>query len=345
MCPTKFARWTKFPGQWTKIETMKQLVGLISTDNVEEMLEHIHAMIALVERDGTLVSWNRAFGSFKKLFPAAKKLEEFFSQNEKDQVVSRLTSNIKEHWVVNLPIPMGEEEFIIYCDCLLIPMSEERVLFIAEEVNSDSAFQGVVERLNRQVKMFQIESEVTKKIARNKQIEMEAVMVQAQEVAQIDALTFLPNRRMIVRELQDEVLRTERYNSPFSISVVDVDFFKKVNDTYGHLAGDEVLRHVGYTLRDHIRHPDIAGRYGGEEFLILLPNTASAEAAEQAERLLKYVRETQVQVNDHIVNVTISIGVAQFQPGVDTWDTLLNRADNAMYDAKSNGRDCWVVAK
>ena len=137
----------------------------------------------------------------------------------------------------------------------------------------NSAFQEVVERLNRQVKLFQIESEVTKKIARNKQIEMEAVMVQAQEVAQIDALTFLLNRRMIVRELQDEVLRAERYNSLLSISVVDVDHFKAVNDTYGHSVGDEVLRQVAYQLQDHIRHPDIVGRYGGEEFLILLPNS------------------------------------------------------------------------
>jgi diguanylate cyclase (GGDEF)-like protein len=161
----------------------------------------------------------------------------------------------------------------------------------------------------------------------------------------VDALTFLPNRRMIVRELQNEVLRTQRYKIPFSISVADVDFFKKVNDTYGHLAGDEVLRHVGYTLRDHIRHPDIAGRYGGEEFLILLPSTASAEAAEQAERLIQYVRETQVRVKDQLLSVTISIGVAQFRPDEDTWDTLLNRADNAMYEAKSNGRNCWVVAK
>jgi len=326
---------------------MKKLVDLISTNDAGEMLEHIHAMVALVERDGTLVSWNRAFGSIKKLFPAANKLEELFSQSDRDQILSRLGSNAEEHWVAKLPIPEVEEDFNIYCDCLLVPASEERVLFIAEEVNSDSAFQGIVERLNRRVKLFQIESEVTKRIARNKQIEMEAVMVQAQEIAEIDALTFLLNRRMIVRKLQDEVLRAERYNSLFSISVVDVDHFKVVNDTHGHSTGDEVLRQVASQLQDHIRHPDIVGRYGGEEFLILLPSSNANAAAEQAQRLCKHMRELVVPINHggQTIKITVSIGIAQFQNGKDTWETLLNRADNAMYEAKNKGRDRWVVAE
>jgi len=200
--------------------------------------------------------------------------------------------------------------------------------------------------LNRQVKLFQIENEAIKKIARNKQIEMDAVMVQAQEVAQIDALTFLLNRRMIMRELQNEILRAKRYNSMLSISVVDVDHFKVVNDTYGHPVGDEVLRQVARQLRDHIRHPDIVGRYGGEEFLILLPSSDSVAAAEQATRLCKQVREMEVLINnsEQTLSITISICIAQFQPEVDTWDSLLKRADNALYEAKNSGRDRWVVA-
>ena len=326
---------------------MKRLVDSISTNDAGEILEHIHAMAALVERDGTLVTWNRAFGSIKKLFPAANKLEELFSQSDRDQILSRLGSNAEEHWVAKLPIPEIEEDFDIYCDCLLIPASEERVLFIAEEVNSDSAFQGIVERLNRRVKLFQIESEVTKRIARNKQIEMEAVMVQAQEIAEIDALTFLLNRRMIVKKLQGEVVRAERYNSLLSISVVDVDHFKVVNDTYGHSTGDEVLRQVASQLQDHIRHPDIVGRYGGEEFLILLPSSDANAAAEQAQRLCKHMRELVVPINHggQTIKITVSIGIAQFQNGTDTWETLLNRADNAMYEAKNKGRDRWVVAE
>lgn len=326
---------------------MKNLVDLISATDSGEIFEHIHAMIALVEHDGTLISWNRAFASCKKLFPESNNLQDLFSPGDKDQIKVRLSSDRKEHWLAKLPIPEIEEEFIFYCDCLLIPTPEGHTIFIAEEVNSDSAFQAVVDRLNRKVKLFQIESEVSKKIARNKQIEMNAVMVQAQEIAEIDALTFLLNRRRIVRKLQDEVVRAERYNSLLSVSVVDVDNFKVVNDTYGHPVGDEVLRQVAGQLQDHIRHPDLVGRYGGEEFLILLPNSDAKAASEQAARLCKQMREMNVLTNHDgkTIHVTVSIGVAQFKNGTDTWDSLLNRADNAMYESKIKGRDRWAVAE
>jgi len=324
---------------------MKPLVDLISTQDAGQALENIHAMVALVEYDGTLVSWNRAFEACKKLFPRADNLQGFFSEGDKNQIESKLKSKIKEHWVAKLPLP-DEDEFALHCDCQLIPISGERFLFIAEEVKLDSTLHESVERLNRKMKMFQIESEVTKKIARNKQIEMEAVMVQAQEVAEIDALTFLFNRRVIVKKLQDEVLRAERYNGLLSISVVDVDHFKAVNDTHGHPVGDDVLRQVSRQLQNHIRHPDLVGRYGGEEFLILLPSSDLHAAAEQAARLCEQMREMKIPINNgaQTLNVTISIGIAQFENGIDTWDGLLNRADNAMYEAKNNGRDRWMMA-
>jgi diguanylate cyclase (GGDEF)-like protein len=217
------------------------------------------------------------------------------------------------------------------------------MLFIAEKINSDSAALETVESLKRQVKLFQIESEVAKKLARNKQIELEAVIAQANEVTQMDALTFLVNRRTIVKELQSEVIRAQRYKNPLSVSVVDIDHFKNVNDTYGHLVGDDALRQVASQLREHIRHPDMAGRYGGEEFLILLPNSDSKAASEQAVRLCKQVRENPIEVENHKLNITISIGIAEFKNDVDTWETLLNRADNAMYKAKNKGRDGWFV--
>jgi len=322
---------------------MKKLAELISASDAGEVLEHIQAMVALIERDGTLVSWNRAFESYKEKWPLAVSLQDCFAETEKAKIQSSLNICQQDWFVIEFGI--DTEEKFIFCECKFIPLANGRAFFIAERSDTDSALQEIIQRLNRRAKMFQLESESAKKIAFKKQTEVEGVVAQANEISLVDALTFLPNRRRIIRELQDEVLRADRYGTKLSVSMADVDLFKKVNDTYGHLSGDEVLRHVGYTLREHIRHPDIAGRYGGEEFLILLPNTTSAEAAEQAERLCKYVRETKVHVNNHVLSVTISIGVAQFQHGVDTWDTVLNRADNAMYDAKRKGRDCWSVAE
>jgi diguanylate cyclase (GGDEF)-like protein len=320
---------------------MKQLADLLTANEMGEILGHVHAMVALMDRDGALISWNPAFEIYKAKTPQAKKLTDCFPEKEKIKIDDRLKGEQTDHFVAELGI--DAEEKTIFYDCALIPLANERLLFIAENSDTDKSLREIIQRLNRQVKMFQVESESAKKIARNKQTEVEAILAQANELANVDALTFLPNRRMIVRELQNEVVRAERYAAPFSISVVDVDFFKRVNDTYGHIVGDEVLRHISYQLRDHIRHPDLVGRYGGEEFLILLPNTGAEDATEQAARLCKCVREAQMPINGHEMKITVSIGVAQYQPGADTWDTLLNRADTAMYEAKNKGRDCWAV--
>lgn len=320
---------------------MKKLEQLISPNNLVGLFDNIHAMIALVQSDGVLISWNHAFEEIKNSSASINKLENIFSEKDRSLIISKLAFASHDNWIAEVVL---NETNLVVCDCTLIPMANGNSLFIAETVDSDPAVQQTIERLNRQVKMFKVESESAKKIARNKQIEMESVMIQAREVAQIDALTFLFNRRMIVRELQDEVLRAERYNNTLSISIIDVDKFKLVNDTYGHPAGDEVLKQVACQLRDHIRHPDTVGRYGGEEFLILLPSSDAKAATEQAIRLGKKIREMVVTIKEHELKVTVSIGIAQFKAGVDTWDTLLNRADNAMYEAKNNGRDCWFVA-
>lgn len=322
---------------------MKKLEQLISPSIVGELFENTNAMVALVKVDGALISWNRAFGEYKKKSTSTNKLEDIFSQNDRHHVGIKLAIGSREHWTAEI-IPIEEDHPALY-DCAVFPMPDGNFLFLAEKIGTNPDLQKLIESLSRQVKMFRRESEAAKKIARNKQIEMESVMIQAREVAQIDPLTFLLNRRMIVRELQDEVLRAERYNSLFSISVMDIDHFKRINDTYGHLVGDEVLRQVAYKLRDNTRQPDIAGRYGGEEFLILLPSSDSAAAAEQASRLCREISGTTSHIQEHAVTVTVSIGIAQFRNGVDTWDTLLNRADNAMYEAKRAGRNRWVVDK
>lgn len=316
---------------------MKKLQQALSSKIVGELIENIHTMIALVDQDGILISWNRAFEEYKQ----TDRLEDIFIPSDRHHAGLKLSINSQEHWLAELPAREGGPA--VFCDCAFLPASKGQFLFMAHKIESDPALQKLVDRLNKRVKMYRRESEAAKKMARNKQVEMESVMVQASEVAQIDPLTFLLNRRMIVKELQSEVIRAGRYKSPLSISVMDIDHFKSVNDTYGHLVGDEVLRQVAYQLKEHIRQPDMAGRYGGEEFLIILPNSDLKAASEQAARLCREISEVEVFIHEHMIKVTVSLGVAQFRPEVDTWDSLLNRADNAMYEAKRGGRNRWVA--
>jgi diguanylate cyclase (GGDEF)-like protein len=178
-----------------------------------------------------------------------------------------------------------------------------------------------------------------------KEIELKAVLAQAHEITNTDVLTLLPNRRKIIVDLQEEVIRSTRYGMPLSISIVDIDHFKNVNDTYGHATGDDVLRTIAARLREQIRHPDTLGRYGGEEFLIVLPNSELKAAVEQANRLCQHVRSLRIESNSQNLSVTISIGVAQMKITEENWEQLLHRADVAMYQAKNKGRDRWAAAE
>ena len=179
-----------------------------------------------------------------------------------------------------------------------------------------------------------------------KEIELKAVLAQSHEISNTDALTFLPNRRKIIVDLQEEVIRAARYNTPLSISMVDIDHFKQVNDTYGHAAGDEALRTIAARLREQIRHPDTIGRYGGEEFLIVLPNSELNAAQEQASRLCSHIRNLQVEAaKQKLISMTVSIGVAQFKNGQEDWEQFLHRADTAMYAAKNSGRNRWMATE
>jgi len=199
-------------------------------------------------------------------------------------------------------------------------------------------------RLLEDYAKLEAELQKTKRALEIKEIEVRAILAQAHEIANTDVLTFLPNRRKIITDLQEEVIRSNRYNTPLSISILDIDHFKKVNDTYGHTSGDEALRSVAACLRDRIRHPDTIGRYGGEEFLIVLPNSISRSAEDQALRLFQQIRSLKIEANGYEFSVTISMGIAQLRVGDETWEQFLHRADEALYAAKNNGRNRWVVA-
>jgi diguanylate cyclase (GGDEF)-like protein len=156
-------------------------------------------------------------------------------------------------------------------------------------------------------------------------------------------LTFLPNRRQIIGDLQREVIYSERYSTPLSISMLDIDNFKRINDAYGHIVGDEVLRSLAGELRKIIRYPDTIGRYGGEAFLLVLPKRTPESASELAEHLCQQVRSIPIVAGQNTFHITISMGIAQYKIHEEDWQKLLDRADQALYKAKNNGRDQWAI--
>ena len=154
-----------------------------------------------------------------------------------------------------------------------------------------------------------------------------------------DALTGLYNRRHLDANLEREFLRSKRYHNNLSIAVIDIDFFKKVNDTYGHLCGDYVLKEVAYMILDTLRKTDMVFRYGGEEFVALLTETPLEKALIPLERLRKRIEKYPFEYNDNKFQVTISIGVNSTESGVETAGEFLDGADKALYLAKNNGRN------
>lgn len=168
--------------------------------------------------------------------------------------------------------------------------------------------------------------------------------------ATLDALTGLNNRRQFEARLNQEVATAKRQQKPLCAMMIDVDFFKKVNDTYGHVVGDLVLKNVANVIRLGLREYDIASRYGGEEFSILLPYTKIEEAYVVAQRLRQAVEKTIIDVPGEDgeagtqIKVTISIGVYEFK-GEDTAQKLYENADKALYQAKTNGRNRVIVYK
>lgn len=163
--------------------------------------------------------------------------------------------------------------------------------------------------------------------------------------AATDFLTGIYNRRQLLARCEEEMSRLRRLpkDSPpegkIGFIMVDIDHFKKINDTYGHDAGDEVIRELALRLKGVIRQHDVIGRYGGEEFLVVLPNATEEQVRTIAERLWTAARSTPVMYGKTAINVTISLGVAAAMSGEETHEKVIIRADDALYRSKHGGRD------
>ncbi len=177
-------------------------------------------------------------------------------------------------------------------------------------------------------------------LARN---QLETMNRELEKLSRIDRLTGLYNRGFWEECLHAEFRRFRRTRQPATLVMFDVDHFKRINDTWGHQAGDEVLRALAQLTRDSIRTTDIAGRYGGEEFGIILVDTEETRAVHLAERLRREVERLEIPHGETTLRVTISLGISQVREQLDSHDQWLACADAALYQAKREGRNRYVV--
>jgi len=168
---------------------------------------------------------------------------------------------------------------------------------------------------------------------------------EVQSLALTDPLTGLHNRRNLFEVGRLEFARSQRMNRPICCMMLDLDHFKTVNDTYGHQAGDKVLQEFARICKASVREIDLVGRYGGEELIILLPETTLEATQQVAQRLRNSIASTPVLIDQRQIQVTVSIGLSRMDENTPNLETLIARADQAMYLAKHHGRNRVALGK
>lgn len=199
------------------------------------------------------------------------------------------------------------------------------------------------QRLRSDIERLESVLSKTNRALEIKEIELKAILAQAHEILNTDSLTFLPNRRKIIVDLQEETIRAKRYGTSLSVILLDLDRYNEVRETHGRAIGDDVLRCISALLRELIRHPDTIGRLDGGEFLVVLPKGGIADATKLVEILFERIRSTPIDSEGLTLHMTLSAGVAEFNTSKENWEQFLHRADNALSRAKNNGRDQWAT--
>lgn len=216
-------------------------------------------------------------------------------------------------------------------DLCLVP-----VVFLTASCNPDDVARGLdvgaVDYVTKPFNVYELRARVRAAL-RTKHLQ--DLLIQH---SHLDPLTGLSNRRMLMERLQQEWARIERHGGNLSFIMADVDYFKHINDRFGHGIGDRLLQEVAKVIANQCRQYDLPARYGGDEFAIIVPDELAVDAANLAERCRQYIEKIRIKVNGQEVNATVSFGVAEAD-GLDSAEDLAKMADKALYDAKRAGRN------
>jgi diguanylate cyclase (GGDEF)-like protein len=227
-----------------------------------------------------------------------------------------------------------------YCQIPIIYLTANR----EQEKLIETFDRGIIDSLSKPIEELEALTCIKThlKLKQNRD-EMQKAYAELEKLVNTDPLTEVANRRALLIFGEREFERARRYGHSFSVLTIDIDRFKQINDTYGHDIGDRVLVCMAQIVTKSLRKSDCFGRFGGEEFLVFLPQTLEDRAFYVAERIRNRIANASLKVEEEIVKITVSIGIANYYPEDDSLDTVLKRADLALYQAKERGRNQTIA--
>ncbi|MFT6398389.1 MAG: diguanylate cyclase (GGDEF)-like protein/PAS domain S-box-containing protein [Bradymonadia bacterium] len=318
---------------------MTQFGGSVAEKYWSSLCQHCNDYVVVLDANDTYIFINRvAPGLAMEELIGKKSPFDFIPQDQHAVVRAKLaaarTDKVAQSYVVNVPIL----EYSVRTD--IFPVINEagnvdQLIQVSHDLKELHRAESVLLRQNTELESHRNHLD---RLVLDRTAELREANELLFEHARRDSLTGLFNRREIFRVLEAEIQRIERYGGRLSVLLVDLDFFKAVNDDHGHLAGDAVLADVSATLQAGVRETDTLGRYGGEEFLVVLPETADYAAEQLGERLRIRVTETSPTFEGQPIPVTCSVGVAS-ACSLEQANLLVAKADEALYKAKAAGRD------
>lgn len=252
--------------------------------------------------------------------------EQICKSLDADKVFSNFREEINKYIRVNdCKFLKGQADLSLYKDWTIIPLN------IQEELIGYLVADGV--GIEDKERFYILSQQFLLGIKR-------AVLYKSvQELAIIDSLTIVFNRRYYLERFREEIERSEKFNYKFSCLMIDIDYFKDFNDRYGHIVGDAILRELSRTIQENIRQIDLIGRYGGEEFSIILSETDKDAAQLAAERIRLAIQDKHIRVYDEELKITVSIGISTYPYDGKEIERLIDKADSALYQAKQAGRN------
>ncbi|MEN8908214.1 MAG: diguanylate cyclase [Clostridiales bacterium] len=261
-----------------------------------------------------------------------------------------LNSNFNEGSSKKLLVDIHEKFVLDKTSIIVISNNSDfndKLFFLSSGANDFISSNTDFLELTARIKLQQKTIEKYTKLQQRLKLLQEQNLV-CKKLAMTDELTGLYNKRYLVERLKIEINYSQRYNRPLSLLMIDIDHFKSINDTYGHLIGDIVLKETSNTIYKFLRDSDIFIRYGGEEFIIVLPNTSVSASKNLAERIRKKVSQSFIKLNLIEISITISIGISRYisnkgNSSSEEINRLIHEADLALYSAKSTGRNKTII--